>query len=449
MIERFTLCIRDILIPFRYTNNNKRCQASFNNYIMAEGNRSDMIYLNNAAMARLHPDVQQVGIRAITDQMSCTPDQEAATVLAIREHFAALVDANGPKDISLMPSTGFAITLAAKNIESQLLLILANQQQQPLSSSSSVESGKILLLQDQMCSAVYPWQDVCDRSNGKFALDIVPYPNPESSWTSDILARLQSDMRIVAVCLPPLHWSDGALIDLATIGEACRRRRSSKDSPSIPLIVDATQAVGAMSVSVKLIQPALLACSSHKWLRGPSGVSLVYIDPQFHDKWSPLDQHGRGRDLGEGTRDASKDEMGPNGYPNKFFNDARKFDSGGRPNPILLPMLRASLEHVVAIDKSMLQQTLKEKLQPFIDWVSSSDEFILPKNHAYHLMGIRPSPDNRLTPNQMSDICSQLQKDKYIYVAIRCGALRVSPYVDTSNNDVLSLVQALNEVFRF
>jgi selenocysteine lyase/cysteine desulfurase len=389
--------------------------------------QSMSIYLNNAAMARFLPDVQQAGVRAISDQMSYTHEQEAETVSTIRRHFATLLNAPGDEgNVAIVPSTGFAITMAARNIETQFR-------------DQSISSGRILVLEDQMCSAVYPWQDLCDRSKGQFKLEIVPFPDRTTSWTEQILQRLQAEIGVVLVCLPPLHWSDGALIDLVAIGYACRAN-------NIPLIVDATQAVGAMPLSVRQIQPALLACSIHKWLRGPAGACLVYIDPSLHDSWSPLDQHGRGRDLGSDNWNASKDEMGPDGYPEKFFDDARKFDSGGRPNPIILPMLRASLDHVVSLDCSQTQAQLKGILQPFLDWVKSTEKFVLPAEHPYHLLGIRPSANNPMTPDAMIEISSRLQKEKGIYIAIRCGAFRISPYIDNNADDIISLVEALEEM---
>ena len=93
----------------------------------------------------------------------------------------------------------------------------------------------------------------------------------------------------------------------------------------------------------------------------------MYISSDVQDSWQPLDQHGRSRKIaidGGSSWDASKDEMGPNGYPTEFCNDARKFDSGGKPNPILLPILRASLEQVVELDVVKAQEDLKLLIQP-------------------------------------------------------------------------------------
>jgi len=398
---------------------------------MAEN--GEIVYFNNAGMARLSDDVQQAGIQAVSHQMD---QHDPSIVPRIRELFASLVEADASQ-IAIMPSTAFAVTLAARNIERLHL-------SQPDSCSSiGKNKHRILVLQDQMCSAVYPWQDVCKRSKGKVKLTIVPYPEEGTSWTELVLEHLQAEGSFISVvCLPPLHWTDGALVDLVAIGEECRKQ-------AIPLIVDATQAVGAStldSCSIRRIQPALLACSVHKWLRAPSGTSLVYIDPALHEKWTPLDQHGRGRDLAGGKDwDAAKNEMGPTGYPEKFFMDARKFDSGGKPNPILLPMLRAALEHVASIDKGALQSSLKDLMTPFLEWVKASPSFSLPAEHDYHLFGVRPT---NMTADQMIQVCDRLQNEKKLLLAVRCGAFRISPYSDNQNRDVEVLLSAFKEIER-
>ena len=142
---------------------------------------------------------------------------------------------------------------------------------------------------------------------------------------------------------------------------------------------------------------------------------------------------------------AAQGSMGPNGYPTKFMNDARKFNSGGKPNPILLPMLQASLKEVARLDKFELQSKLKGLASPLLEWVQSSNTFLLPSHHAYHIMGLRPRNDS-MPIETLIDLCDQLQKDYGIYAAIRAGALRISPYIDNTSDDMNSLVHALSRL---
>jgi selenocysteine lyase/cysteine desulfurase len=378
----------------------------------------EVAYLNNAGQARLHPNVQRAGVQAIESppwKSSATSSDPTANV---RKLYAQLIEApNGGEDIAIMPSTAFAITLAANNL---------------LTLSSKV--GRVLVLQDQMCSAVYPWQHVCNQSNGRVQLEIVSYPAQGQDWTEQVVHQLNQHDDYLAACLPPLHWSDGALLDLEKIGEVCRKR-------SVSLIVDATQAVGIMPCSVAKIQPTLLACSIHKWLRAPSGISLVYVTKAVHDSWQPLDQHGHSRDP---PFDASANDMGTHGYPERFLGSARKFDSGGKPNPILVPMLQASLEQVAQLNIASVQDQLTKLIQPILGWVKSHPEIArLPHGpFAPHLFGIHPN--NNVSREEMIKICTAMQKEDQIIIAVRSGAFRISSYVDNTADHIQRLIEALD-----
>jgi len=381
----------------------------------------NVIYLNNAGQAQISAKVQEAGIATIERPpwtIDATEDQQR-----IRELFASLIDATST-EIAVMPSTAFAITLAARNIQRTII-------------DNTTSSGKILLLQDQYASAVYPWQQICEESNGRVSLEIIPHPadpKEENGWTKAILERI--DTSILVTCLPPLHWSNGALIDLEAIGVACREH-------GVGLIVDATQAVGIMPLSVQKIQPLFLASSVHKWLRAPIGASLAYVSKEVQSTWIPLDLHGRSRDIpGGAIAEASKNQMGPNGYPEKFLDDARKFDSGGKANPLIIPMVRAALEEVVLIDRVAAQETLKTLMTPLISWAESNGYTIPSQPRAYHIVGIEPP---NCTIEELVNRATKLM-EMNILIATRCGGLRVSPYLNTTTEEIQVLISALESL---
>jgi selenocysteine lyase/cysteine desulfurase len=119
--------------------------------------------------------------------------------------------------------------------------------------------------------------------------------------------------RVKIVACPPCHWTDGGKIDLIRIGEKCRQF-------GVLLVVDATQAAGAMPLDVTQIRPAFLCASVHKWLFGPYGVCLLYCDPDQLNTVATFDLH-------EHNRAGSSDDclpFGPHGYPTTFKNGARR-----------------------------------------------------------------------------------------------------------------------------
>ena len=371
-------------------------------------------YFNNAAKARFDPTVVATALAQIQKdpwEMDVETDKQK-----IRELYADIVGAEGASHIAIMPSTAFAITLAAENLK------------------HTAKPGKILLLQDQYPSAVYPWQEVCQTSHGKFSLEVIPYPEKEETWTSLILQRLNQG-NISIACLPPLFWCDGSLIDLEKIGPICKDK-------GITLIVDGTQAAGIYPLNVQAIHCSMMACSVHKWLRGPSGTCLVYLDASAIQEWQPLDQHDRARDW-KGRSVADRNTMTPNGYPTKFVTGARKLDAGGRSQPLLVPMLRAALEKVHQIDTIQAQSELQSLVQPLRDWARANPHVhdLLSNGHASHILGLMPQ--SSLSAEQMLEYAKQLADDFHVIVAVRCGVFRISPYLDNTAAEVMQLINAL------
>lgn len=393
-----------------------------------------VLYFNNAAQARLSPSVREAGIAQINKTPWDLRSPDTDYVQQIRELYAQLIGTFST-NVSIAPSTAFAISMAAMNVERTLI----NMQQ------GEETGGRILVLQNQYDSAVYPWQDLCERHAG-WTIQVVEYPEDSDdnnhNWTESVMRALQDEDSsknppIRVACLPPLHWSSGMLVNLEIIGAYCKQH-------NILLIVDGTQGIGAIPFDIKTIQPTLVACSVHKWLRGPHVASLVYIDPAFHDTWQPLDHHDRGR-LGEGGWSVNKYAMP---YPRQFLPDARKFDAGGHPNPYLLPMLAASLKEVVQLDPNQLQAELKRKMTPLIDWAKANGFQVgQEQQQAYHLIGIEPpgTTNNSSGGQAIVAMCKSLA-NRNVFVSPRGGRIRISAYIDTTNEEVQLLIAALQEV---
>jgi selenocysteine lyase/cysteine desulfurase len=132
--------------------------------------------------------------------------------------------------------------------------------------------------------------------------------------------------------------------------------------------------------------------------------------------------------------------MTPEGYPTAFFGDARKFDAGGKPNPVLLPVLRAALEEVAAVDMREAQGRLEALLAPFLEWAGKHG-YRFPASHAPHLVGIRPAAP--VSTERMLSVASRLEAAHGVVVAVRCGAFRISPYLDNTESDIARLIDAL------
>ena len=195
-------------------------------------NTDKMIYLNNAGQAPLSKEVQKVGVDAIGKHPAddCVKDCQDD----IRQLFEKLIQVPSSQNantVAIHPSAAFAVTLAARNI-----LRLKND-------DGLHSVYRVVVVEDQHASAVYPWKDIVEEtgsenSNSRIQVKIHTVQRNDKEydgWTRAILETLSDETTpILAVCLPPLHWSDGTLIDLKLIGTVCKQKK-------VPLIVDATQ----------------------------------------------------------------------------------------------------------------------------------------------------------------------------------------------------------------
>jgi selenocysteine lyase/cysteine desulfurase len=96
----------------------------------------------------------------------------------------------------------------------------------------------------------------------------------------DELDRACEGARLLAISY--VQYVSGFRIDLDALGEICRRR-------GCLLVVDAVQGLGPFPVDVKRSGIHALAASAHKWLLGPEGMALLYVDRDLIPEVRPVE----------------------------------------------------------------------------------------------------------------------------------------------------------------
>jgi nucleoside-diphosphate-sugar epimerase len=239
-------------------------------------------------------------------------------------------------------------------------------------------------------------------------------------------------------------------------------------------LLDGTQSIGIEPFDVQQIQPDLVTCSVHKWLLSPYGTSLLYLHPRHHDTWQPLDQHDRSR-LGKNEPEwvevsGMHSSLNPV-YPLAFQWGARCISSGGRPNPILLPMISSALDliletfcgpesllsHVSNLTDLFLrcletdssepshQSAIPEEVRqsPTEARYSPIGILILPRKLlSQHILGLRLHPSVSLSP---SEICHRLE-EMGIKISVRQSYLRISPYLYNTPQQMIRLYTQLRQI---
>src|ERR671916_3308443 len=149
----------------------------------------DIVYLNCAYMSPQLRPAREIGERAVSRKSrpwEITPDDFFEEAEEVRALFARLVggDADG---VAIIPSVSYGISVAAANVPVR-------------------EGEKIVILEDQFPSNVYPWRELASRSGAR----LVTVPRPDDyDWTGALIEEIDADTAVVAA--PNCHWTDGSL----------------------------------------------------------------------------------------------------------------------------------------------------------------------------------------------------------------------------------------------
>ncbi len=360
-------------------------------------------YFNCAFTAPLLKAAAQAGQKALVEKSNpwvLDATQFFERIERNKKLFGTLVKVN-PNDISIIPAVSYGISLAAQILP--------------------VEKGKkIIMLEDQFPSNVYPWRKV-NRQQGA-VLVTVPRPS-DGNWTEGVLAAIDKHTAIAA--LPHCHWTDGTLVDLVQVGKRCREMGTA-------LVVDGTQSLGAMPFNAEEIQPDFLVTTAHKWLMGPYSYGFCYVAPQWQSG-IPLEENWMNR---EGSEDFSRLVD----FRDSYQPGARRFDVGEASNFILAPIASATLSQLLDWGVDNISGTLRLTTQSIaqrcrqMGFTTAASEFRAP-----HMLGIT-HPEG--LPD---DLVTRLSEEK-IYVSIRGTSVRIAPHLYNSEEDIDRLIKVLSIV---
>ncbi|MTI32283.1 aminotransferase class V-fold PLP-dependent enzyme [Xanthovirga aplysinae] len=91
--------------------------------------------------------------------------------------------------------------------------------------------------------------------------------------------NISSKTKVVAI--PHVTCTNGMILPVKEIAAFCK-------SKNIFFCVDGAQAVGMINVDLEDISPDLYATSGHKWLLGPKGSGLLYMNESIMEKLNPV-----------------------------------------------------------------------------------------------------------------------------------------------------------------
>ena len=376
-----------------------RCQKT--KFILSK----KITYLNCAYMSPMLKKVEKAGVKGIKQKRKpyhITPIDFFKTSDLVKKRFSSIIDCKNHNRIAIIPSASYGLANVVNNI-------------------SIKEKDEIILLDEQFPSNVYPWLNLKERSKAKLVFIKRPDTLIDSGkkWNEEILAAITNKTKVVAI--GNIHWACGTLFDLIAI------RKKTAEVGAL-LIIDGTQSIGALPLSIEKIQPDALICAGYKWLMGPYSIGVAYYGNYF-DKGIPIEDNWI-------NRRGSENFSGLINYNDKYGELASRYNVGEQSNFILLPMLLAGLNQIESWGVKNIQDYCENLISEEIKKVNQKKYWIEKENYrANHLFGIKQL-DNKV------NLIEKL-KSKKISVSIRGDKIRVSPHVYNDKREIKKLFECL------
>lgn len=352
------------------------------------------IYLNHAAVAPLSRRAAAAMSGLSQDCLlhgSYHYDEWMATYDAFRAAAAALIHAE-PGEIAITKNTSEGIATVAIGIDWR-------------------SGDKVVAFHEEFPANIYPWKRL--ESKGVHV-----------EWLSiyDPLDKIDAackGARLLAISY--VNYLTGYRVDLAAIGEICRRHGTF-------FFVDAIQGMGAFPIDVRSCGIHALAADGHKWMCGPEGCAVLYVQRDRQDEIEPV-EFGWTNVARYGDY-ASRDMT--------LRSDAGRYEPGTL-NTIGCFGLRAAMELLLEIGV----ERVGEAVQGFADRVAEGATA-----KGYELAGPRsPATGAGIVSFRKEGVDSRLivsrLKDRSILTAPRQGWVRVSPHFYVGPDAIEEFIEAL------
>ena len=363
--------------------------------------RGDRVYLNHASTGPLPARA----VRALSEwsAMRAEPwrisdEMEFGVMNRARELAGRLIGATAD-EIVLTTNTSHGINIAARCL--------------PL------RSGDVVLSSDREFPAnVYPWMALAREGIVYEQIPCTAAGLPDETRILEALDR----PRIKVLTLSWVSFATGYAVDLERIGRACRER-------GIYFVVDAIQGVGARALDAHACGIDILACGGQKWLLSPWGTGFAYVRRELVRELEP-------REIGWLAVRDSYDFNRLVDYDLSWYDDARRFEVGTLPYGDLAAFC-ASVDLLlevgipcIATHIGGLADTMMTRLRDAGASVITPRE---PRQHA-GIVTVRMKNAERVS--------SELTRAG-IVCSLREGAIRISPHVYNSREDVDRAVDVL------
>jgi cysteine desulfurase/selenocysteine lyase len=276
------------------------------------------------------------------------------------------------------------------------------------------EGDNVVVPAGEFPSNFYPWLQL--RRRGVQVREVAMTDGHAA--VEDLLAALDSRTRVLAISA--VQYTSGYRYDLSALGSACQ------NSDAL-LVVDGTQAVGAVSVDVDQLGIDVLAVSAHKWLLGPFGIGFAHLSPRAMDRLMPSTVGW-----------LAVEEPFAFGHEPRLAEDGRRFESGTENSAGI-----AGLGATVGLVHELGQSRVEIRVLDLVEQLTTVLEEAGMKVH----MPVDRDRRSGIVIASSASTPHRLLHDRLLAHGVRCSlrgnGLRLAPHYFTSREDLARVPDAL------
>lgn len=338
----------------------------------------NLVYLNHAAVAPLPRRCVEAMGRFSDDALnygSLHWDRWAESWEGIRHATASMVNC-APGEVALVKNTSEGIATVALGFPWQA-------------------GDRIVAFREEFPANYYIWKKLEEWRGVR-----VTWLSCEDSLEE--IERAAEGARFLAISF--VQYLSGVRANLHAIGEICRRH-------GVFFFVDAIQGLGASPLDVKAMNIQAFAADGHKWLLGPEGNGVLYVQQEWQDRIEPMEF---GWTTVAGYVDYASRDM-------TLRKDAGRYECGTL-NTISCFGLRASMELILEVGVAAVSEAVLARARQITEGAKSRGlEILGGRMPEAGIICIRkPGEDARVTHARL--------KQAGVLTSPRQGWVRCSPH---------------------
>ncbi len=309
------------------------------------------------------------------------------------------------------------------------------------------KDDKILLrnAKNEHFSNYLPWVKAANDNN--LQIETFPFDN-EKQIIEDLTKLIGSSTEAPRVVTTShIMYNNGSITPVETIGSIIKKKNKK-----ILFSIDGAQSVGAIDVDVKKIKCDFLSFPAFKWVCGPLGIGVLYVNKKVMDNdFEPVF-------VGAGTAQIESNKVKGNNPKNtsnktretlKFYKYPQKYHSTFRNYPGLAG-LESSIRYLLRIGIPNIYKKNKKLSTIFREEISKINEIVIHEASEESMRSSMVSFSFKRNSNNRVRILVEKLQEKGIILAEREIGLkkiiRASPHFYNTENEIIKTINEIKDI---